>query len=58
MAEYHDRQQTTVSPKDHTMPVTYKLENAVAANAKSPKTFKIPPAEARRKDSTQPIALA
>src|SRR5882762_11294075 len=29
------------------MTVTYKLENAAAANARSPKTFKIPPAEVR-----------
>jgi len=28
------------------MAIIYKLENAAAANARSPKTFKIPPAEA------------
>jgi hypothetical protein len=48
MAEYHDPSSANdSSPKDRTMSVTYKLENAVAANAKSPKTLKIPPAEVR-----------
>ena len=38
------------------MAVTYKLENAAAANARCPKTFKIPPAEAR--ETLQPQDLA
>ena len=38
------------------MHVTYKLENAAAANARYPKTFKIPPAEAR--ETLRPRDLA
>ena len=38
------------------MPVNYKLENAAAANVRAPKTFKIPPAEAR--ETLQPQDLA
>src|SRR5881392_637245 len=38
------------------MAVTYKLENAAAVNARFPKMFKIPPAEAR--ETLQPRDLA